>query len=335
MSTESMTGGHILPFVPRPGLVFGIFHGGVVQSHYQLATGKPDCPEEVNRALDKLQGDKHLFVRTYLRFTGSEADLSPAEMPAVSELARYTWNGRKLDLVLSNWDSTGNIARWAKFVERAIERYGDYVQNIQICEEPNQYDYPGDGRFAHTVEAVVTGIRTARDTLRRRSLSAIVGFNSVPTFDPNDGFWRDLGQKTDPNLLNAVDYVGLNLYLDVVEPVTGEMEDAVEEALIHFREVTLAQAGIPPTIPMHISENGWPTGPNRFYTRQAEILERIVRKIVALRNRLNITQFGLFSLRDADTANPDAARQFGIMRDDYTPKPAFETYRRLISELGS
>ncbi len=39
-------------------------------------------------------------------------------------------------------------------------------------------------------------------------------------------------------------------------------------------------------------------------------------------------------LRDADSANPDLFHQLGLMRDDYTPKPAFEQYRTLIEELG-
>jgi len=53
-----------------------------------------------------------------------------------------------------------------------------------------------------------------------------------------------------------------------------------------------------------------------------------------LRGKLNITTYELFCLRDADTANPDPNHQFGILRDDYSPKPAFETYRKLVAELG-
>ena len=86
---------------------------------------------------------------------------------------------------------------------------------------------------------------------------------------------------------------------------------------------------------MRICEDGWPTGPRRYYTRQAEVIEKTIRKVYELRSRLNINGFGLFCLRDADTANPACSGQFGIMRDDYSPKPAFETYRRLIEELGS
>jgi hypothetical protein len=335
MTSHQPSQARILPFVPRAGLTFGIYHGGVVESHRELATGKPDSPDDVNRALDLLQSGRHFIVRSYLRFTGTECDAALENMPSIADLARYTWNGRKLDLVLSNWDPTGNMSRWTCFIERAVERYGAYVRNWQICEEPNLVEYPGDGRFSHSVEAVLSGVQAARNSLRRLGLTAAVGFNAVPTHLFIDSFWQRISKRLGPSFLNALDYVGLNLYPDVSAPLVGEVEPAVEETLTRFRRVTLAEAGIPSTVPMHICENGWPTGPNRFYTRQADMLERIVRQVYALRNSLNITQFELYSLRDADTGNPDPSRQFGIMRDDYTPKPAFETYRRLIQELGN
>ena len=39
-------------------------------------------------------------------------------------------------------------------------------------------------------------------------------------------------------------------------------------------------------------------------------------------------------LRDGDSARPEMGYQWGLLRHDYTPKPAFETYRGLIAELG-
>lgn len=41
-----------------------------------------------------------------------------------------------------------------------------------------------------------------------------------------------------------------------------------------------------------------------------------------------------FSLRDADSSRSDIFYQLGLLRDDYTPKPAFGVYRELITELG-
>jgi hypothetical protein len=332
---DSTNPGRVLPFLSKTGLTFGIYHGGVVESHSALATGKPDQPDEVNRALDHLQSGKHLLVRTYLRFLGDDCGDDWQALPSAADLARYTWNGRKLDLVLSNWDCRGNMAHWAHFIEQAVERYGDYTQCLQICEEPNLYDYPGDGRFQHGVEAVIVGVKTARAKVLELGLPIAVGFNSVPSFNIVDTFWPQLAQMIDDDFLNSLDYVGLNLYVDVAEPVRGKVEDAVEEILVRFRQETLAKARIPGSIPIHICETGWPTGPQRFYTKQAEVVEQIVRKIYEIRSRVNINGFGLFSLRDADTANPGSNGQFGIMRDDYSPKPAFEKYRQLIQELGN
>jgi hypothetical protein len=41
----------------------------------------------------------------------------------------------------------------------------------------------------------------------------------------------------------------------------------------------------------------------------------------------------LFTLRDADSSNDDLFHQFGVLRDDYTPKPAFDRLRALFAEL--
>jgi hypothetical protein len=330
-----MKASNVIPFAPRAGLQFGIYPGGVSEDRRVLATGKPDLPDEINRALDLLHGNRPFSVRSYLRFTGDAGEADLANLPPVAHLARYTWNGRKLDLALCNWDARGNLNAWGQFIQNVIARFGPYVRSLQICEEPNLYDYPGDGRFPYAVDAIIAGVQVARQKLRQMDLTASVGFNAVPCFDPNDGFWRKIAQKTNAAFLNSLDYVGLNFYPDVSEPIVGELPLYVTEVLTQFREVNLASAGIPASVPIHISESGWPTGPHRYYTRQAELLDQMIRTVYQLRNRLNITHYQLFALRDADTGNPDVFRQFGIMRDDYSPKPAFETYRRLISEFSS
>ena len=41
----------------------------------------------------------------------------------------------------------------------------------------------------------------------------------------------------------------------------------------------------------------------------------------------------LFTLRDADSSKDGMFHQFGVLRDDYSPKPAFERLRGLFREL--
>lgn len=41
-----------------------------------------------------------------------------------------------------------------------------------------------------------------------------------------------------------------------------------------------------------------------------------------------------FALRDADGAGPGLVHRYGLTTDDYTPKPAFATMRRLVERLS-
>jgi hypothetical protein len=114
----------------------------------------------------------------------------------------------------------------------------------------------------------------------------------------------------------------------------------VDGILQDLRTRDLAVAGIPPSVPIRVTENGWPTGTNplnntdRSPQRQAEVLERVIRTVHRRRHELNITHYVLFGLRDADSSKADLFHQFGILHDDYSPKPAYATFRGLIRELG-
>jgi hypothetical protein len=39
-------------------------------------------------------------------------------------------------------------------------------------------------------------------------------------------------------------------------------------------------------------------------------------------------------LRDSNSGDPNFESQYGLLRDDYSPKPAFSVFQRLIAQLG-
>jgi hypothetical protein len=49
---------------------------------------------------------------------------------------------------------------------------------------------------------------------------------------------------------------------------------------------------------------------------------------------LNLTGYTHHTLRDARTAGSGLFCHFGLMTDDYTPKPAFHAYQDLIHALS-
>jgi hypothetical protein len=84
----------------------------------------------------------------------------------------------------------------------------------------------------------------------------------------------------------------------------------------------------------HITENGWPTFGDRTPERQAEVLEATVTAIAGCRSELAIGAYTHFALRDADSDAPGLFHHFGLLTDDYRPKPAFTTYQALIERFG-
>ena len=60
----------------------------------------------------------------------------------------------------------------------------------------------------------------------------------------------------------------------------------------------------------------------------------MIRAVHRHRGTFNVAQLNWFSLRDSDSSAPSFQQQWGLLRDDYEPKPAFAAYRRLIERLG-
>lgn len=314
-------------------LHFGIYPGGILGDDQGIVHPvRPDAPDRITEALDALQGDTAtLLVRAYRSFA---ATVSP-EPPTPADPARYLQRGRKLDLVLQFREPSGELEGWLEFVREAVRTGGPHLASVQICEEPNA-DLPAvDGSTPNVLNALVEGVVAAKQEARALGLGPAVGFNAVPTFDPADTFWSELGSLADDRFLRSLDYVGLDFFPDVFRPLAaGQLADAVTAVLTAFRRTDLERAGIPGSVAIRICENGWPTGPGRDEQRQAAVLETVVRTVAARSADLNIDGYAFFALRDADSAAEGLFHHFGLLRDDYTPKPAFDSYRRLIDELG-
>jgi hypothetical protein len=93
-------------------------------------------------------------------------------------------------------------------------------------------------------------------------------------------------------------------------------------------------AGITASVPIHVTESGYPTGPGRSDRKQATALRAAVETVFASRAKYNLNSYCWFDLRDADSDANDFQAQYGLMTDTYTPKPAFDVYRSLVAALS-
>ncbi len=315
---------------------FGIYPGGQLGTTTGMTVGAPDLPDQILRALDALQGEHYaLMVRCYIIYEGKNA------VPSFSQEnpQQYAVNGRLLDLVLCFHSFEEEISGWLIFVKNIIEEYHPYICKLQITEEANVNLPVLDGHYPKSKDALVQGVIHAHQVLREMDLQIPVGFNATPDFNPDRQFWKEIASMAGKPFYDALGFVGLDFFPDVFRPIPDagdekNLENVIKYILGLYRK-DLLEARIQHQIPLHITENGWPTGNNRSEEDQTLRLEKIIRVIYQLRSEFNIECYELFALRDADSSNPDIFHQFGILKDDYTPKKIFHTFKKLVEELGT
>lgn len=321
-----------------PPLIFGIYPGGQTG----IAARLPDDEGLIDGALAELQGtpERPFRVRRYMIYKDDLLEHRTLNnvLLECGLRGRPLARGQILDLVVAFQSISGDVEGYQAFLRMLVREIGADIATLQITEEPNAVNNGGyvDGDTPRIREAVVAGMLAAKEEAQRLGLDQLkIGFNVIPSF--GDGFFQSLRTIGGDGWVDAVDYVGLDCFPGVwmrPEASPPELGEAIVSLIAWLRNDSLPEAGIPAHVPIIIAENGWSTGPGRPAERQAEVLEHIVEAVHAERARYNVQGYTLFSLRDADSTNPIPFAQFGILRDDYTRKPAFDVYRKLITELG-
>ena len=328
-----------------PAIRFGITPGAQTG---QLGTGPvpprtPEDPAKQLAALAKLRPKNGPFVVRLHRFFWSDGEKGVKRFLALAQ--RYTAAGYLAELQLRYHPTPaqeGDIPAWRRFVRSVVDRFGPNrrVVAIQVTNEVNltfSRD-SSDGAYDGARDALIQGVEAARDEVRRKGFSQLeIGFNWAYRSDPSSeqSFWSYLRDHGGPRFVRSLDWVGVDAYPGTFFPPydsPGGERDALVNAFSTFRCLA-ATPKIPLSIPIHVEENGYPTGPGRSYERQAQALDTMVHTVNDFRGTFNISDYRWFNLRDGDTTSPNFQQQYGLMTDEYQPKPAFGLYRRLVAQL--
>jgi hypothetical protein len=105
-------------------------------------------------------------------------------------------------------------------------------------------------------------------------------------------------------------------------------------AMSVLRECFMPIARLGRDVPIHVEENGWPTGPGRPEDQQVDAMRQMVGAAHDFRGTYHVTDYRWFNLRDHNSAGPNFQQHYGLLRDDYSAKPAFAVYRRLVDRFS-
>lgn len=332
-----------------PRLVFGVYPGGAAGTVGPSGPVAPENPALRMAALKRLRARRRPFVlHLYASYTG--ADGSSAAQQIGEAIAEYGKAGFQTELVAAyrpaDGGSPAEVGGFVEFVREAVRALGAVpgFDSLQVTNEANQGGSPNtsDGYYADAKDALIDGVIGAKDETRKDGRKRLkVGFNwAYATDEGEHAFWRYLGHHGGRRFIDDLDWVGLDAYPGTWGPALGgrglaaETTHFIDGALHALRVTYMPLAGIPHTVPIQVSETGFPTGPGRSEAMQVTVMKAAVEAVYHARSRYNITGLRWFDLRDADSSSESFESQYGLMRDDYSPKPAFGAYRTLVAHLS-
>src|SRR4051794_38428306 len=331
---------------PGPRLRFGINPAGVAGALGPPVAPAPDRPREDLADLAGLRPAGRPFIVRLNRFFWSDGAAGVHRFHRL--VHRYASRDYGVELQLRYHprpDQEGRIGRWARFLRGVTRRFGAnrHVVALQVTNEVN---FPpiapdaSDAAFRGARDALIRGVEAAHDVARRQGYRQLrVGFNWAYRNDPLSEmrFWDYLRDRGGRRFVASLDWVGLDAYpgtiFPPVEPLPGGYGDGMVNAMSVLRDCFMPEAGIPRSVPIRVEENGYPTGLGRSTATRAEALREMVGAVNRFRGTYGVTDYRWFDLRDHLTRDPNFQRHYGLLEDDYSPKPAFAVYRGLVRRL--
>jgi len=336
-----------VPREPGPALRMGITPAGEAGA-IGSAPLIPIDRRKTLEALARLRPSRAPFVLRLNRFFWSDGNQG---LRRFLHLARgYTRHGYRVELQLRYHPTAkqeGDIKAWVRFVRKVVRRFGPdpRIVGLQVTNEVNFYPIAPDASDSYydgARDALIKGVEAAHRLVHRLGFDQLeVGFNWAYRTDPNreSSFWSYLRDQGGKRFARSVDWVGLDAYpgtvFPLLEPPVGEgYRDGMVNAMSTLRQCFMPIPGLGRTVPIHVEENGWPTGPGRSGHEQVRAMRQMVGAVNDFRGTYNVTDYRWFDLRDHNTSSDNFQHHYGLLRDDYSRKVAFGVYRRLVENLS-
>lgn len=334
-----------------PPLRFGVDPGLAGSVGGAQLPAVPDDPARDRASVTALRPRGKVMVVRLNRLFWSEGAAGIARFQRLA--ARYARAGLDVEIQVRYHPGpgqAGDIAAWDRYVRRVVTAFAGNrrVVAMTITNEVNVSFSPNtsDGYYPRAQDALINGIEAAHDQARREHLSWLrFGFTYAYRFVPTQdaAFFSSLAARGGASFARALGFVGLDFYPGSIFPpamLPGSSYRAeLAQAAGVLRRCLAPLGAISSRVPLWITENGVPTG-ILSEAQQASALRELVRAASDYSGTFGISDYRWFNLRDSVSGGPTGLigpifATDGLLRSDYTTKPAFRAYRTLINRLGA
>lgn len=307
----------------------------------------PDDPAQAMTAVKALKGARTLTVHLYGQYTGTDSSEADA---LLSDAKWWSDNGLRVEMVLRYRPARPELAAgYVAWVQSVATRLAGLpgLAAVQIGNEPNNTTSAaaGDGAYAGAINAIAHGVPIARKALVAAGRSDVkVGFNWAAGNSPctTDPMWSQLKAAGGSSFTSSVGWVGVDVYpgtwsapSQTTFPTASLVDATITDSLRCLRTRHMVTAGLPTSVSITVAETGYPTDADRSEATQAAVLQQTIASVESVRSKYGVTDLRWFSLRDANTASGQLENGYGLLHDDYSPKPAFAAYEQIIAAEGA
>lgn len=272
-------------------------------------------------------------------FHGGPLNWAPFDT-AINSLSNYGLNAHILLLTSYQYGHPGNldpttgddtaIGNWVNFVSLAVQRYKDKVKYWEIWNEENfsgSWTPPSAANYVKLLKATYPAIKSA-DPNAKVILGGLMAWGATSAYYPFlDEVYSNGGK-------DYFDIVAFHPYTAPFDPTRKDNEGWSNNLLgLHIDDVLMRmQQGGDANKPVWITEIGWPS--NKLLDPSSprgvtpnEQADYLVKAFNICLSYPQVQKVFWYALRDTGYQPLDDEYNYGLMQNNYMPKPSYGAYQ--------
>ena len=218
----------------------------------------------------------------------------------------------------SFFSDTDAVTAYAAFAAKIVETYADYVDAIEIYNEPNYLNVPA-ADYANMLKASYTSIKAVKDTVK------VIGGVTSKVDDDYISDIIDNGAGDYMDVVSVHPYVYNNLLGSNPEKIVAEIAKV---------STVLSQKNC--NKPIWATELNWPTNDSLYGCTEIEQAEYLTRAMILLQGEKSVEKVFVYTATDNDTGNTDTEKVFGIFKSaNYTTANAAKLSYVALSQFAN
>lgn len=227
-------------------------------------------------------------------------------------------------------------ANFAEFAERTVARYSDRVKVWEVGNEPNtrRFWLPTPDPAAHT-----TLLKLTYSAIKRADPEAVVVTGGLsPAVDAHDRsqispitFLQEIYENGGKGYFDAVGIHPYSFPARPIDPSTDSWNTFHRMPLLHGVMVRNGDGDKK----MWITEFGAPTGTSPAAVSEGEQAAILAAAFEAVAQLSFVGPMFVYALRDYGTDPSEPEDNFGLLRHDFSPKPARAAYQKATAACAS